>query len=228
MNKAPDRCLVPARAWLAVIALSCTCRPVSAEQPRLCSPKPLPIAPATPDESAVYRARFGHYELSSDFGEEVTDPDAYPEGFVLRDLRKKTTCKADQGITTRVFISQDQTHLLFFSYSGSMSSFSMVRVDRCRSEAKLTAYTPKATIADNLLKVEPGCECEDDTKAKCQCDPGGVFDLGTDCVFRRLKDASLQQARKSLGVGIESESRLAYPGTARAKFLGESKARRSL
>ena len=207
---------------IIVMSLFLTFASVCGAETNRCDPVMLPVTPIEPANMARQGARFSHFELKSDSAAPVKGKTIYEEGFILHDLKAGTTCQADEGITEEVYLSRNQAHLIFVSYSGSMRDVRTVAVQGCREEAHLSVFTLQNTFTNNVFSIEPACECTVPDKSRCQCSPGGVYDLGNDCGFHRLDQASLDQSTKVLGVRIAKEGWVAYPGTAKAKLLGNS------
>jgi hypothetical protein len=168
-----------------------------------CDPVAVSIRPL---DGERYGARFGQLELFAEQTSVSSGHTIHPDGFLLKNLQTGTTCQADEGITDSVYLSVDQKHLIFLSGSGSMSDVRSVSVQDCGEIGHLSVFTPRIEVAQNQIKVDPGCECTSKDESRCQCSPGGVYDLGNDCRFRRLEKASQDQAKKLLGVAISEET----------------------
>ena len=159
----------------------------------------------------------GTIELFSDSASVDKGPTIFAEGFILRDLKTGTTCQADEGITTRVFQSQNRKHLLFESYSGSMTDFRVIDTNGCVERGHLSHFTSGLKVSGNQLRMEPACECTSATL--CQCDPGGIYALDADCHFHRMDKETRETAQAVLGVAISKEAWIAFPRTKKAAVV---------
>src|SRR5262249_22582499 len=131
-------------------------------------------------------------------------------GFDIVDTRNGHRCHASDGISGPIYVNKDQTRIIEMSGSGSSSWTTTFDPNNCTSIDSIDG-TAEA-IRDNEIIIEPHCE-GDGTYARCECDPGGVYDLLSDCLFHRIGAESAALTKKKIGIVFSKPSYVAYPGT---------------
>jgi len=139
---------------------------------------------------------------------------------IIRDTREKKECEAD-GVSTDtlkgLYAPTDGTALLV----AEGSSVSVYSTANCAPIGDFLVRSASTEIKGNLVSEPPTCTCWPESPHDCSCVPGQVYRFTDECRPQLSVGESKALNKKLLNIDIDRVSRIAYPGTEKARRVSE-------